>query len=108
MYPDCMTCRIFIGTGKPRVSRRSDADYISINVPAYSGLPVAREMRLGLIAKLIDNTEKGCSLSLAGQDDIETFYSEAIDILANFDILKRFIAPNPGQSHYCTFVDIKR
>jgi hypothetical protein len=90
------------------VSRRSDADYISINVPAYSGLLAAREMRLGLIAKLIDTTEKGCSLSLAGQDDIEAFHSEAADILTKFDILKRFIAPNPGQSHHCKFVNIKR
>ena len=103
-----MTYRIFIGTGKPRVSRRSDADYTLINVPAYGGLPAAREMRLGLMAKLIDTTEKGCSLSLAGQDDIETFYSEAVEILTKFDVLKRFKAPNPGQSHYCKFVNIKR
>lgn len=108
MYPDCVPYRIFIGTGKPRVSRRSDADFTSINVSAYGGLPVSREMRLGLMSKLIDITEKGCSLSLAGQDDIETFCSEAVDILAKFDILKRFIAPTPGQSHFCKFVNIKR
>lgn len=90
------------------MSRRSDVDYIPINVPAYGGLPVTREMRLGLMAKLIDTTENGCSLNLAGQGDIETFYSEAVDILAKFDTLKRFIAPNPGQSHYCKFVNIQR
>lgn len=72
-------------------------DHTAIRVTSYATLDSARETHLGLRAKMYAITESAALIRLAGVEDLQRFYMEAVQLLMKVDFMERLIAPVPGK-----------
>ena len=89
------TFRLCVGTGRQPLSYRSDADHAFIDsclIVVESG----KDMRLGLIAQLLDLAERGNRIRFARYSEIDRWYKEVLDILMKMESLHRIMLPLPG------------
>lgn len=58
-----------------------------------------RDLRLGLLAQLFNNAERGYRTHITRRSDLDVFQREAYEVLAQMDRLFRLISPL--SSAYC-------